>query len=54
MPFPKIFGFLNNFSLNLGGTNGSLGSDTNPVVFTSETKAPKIEKKPTWSTDFEK
>ncbi len=34
MPFPKIFGFLGDILIELGGSNGSLGSDTDQRVFT--------------------
>jgi len=33
MPFPKYLGFLENLSIDLGGTSGSLGSSPEPVVF---------------------
>ncbi len=35
-------GFLESFSINLGGTSGSLGIDNNPIAFSSETKAKRI------------
>ena len=33
MPYPKVLGFLEYFSIDLGGISGSLGSDEKPVVF---------------------
>jgi apolipoprotein N-acyltransferase len=33
MPYPKLFGFLEKLAINLGGTSGSLGSDSEPRVF---------------------
>ncbi|MDA3816008.1 MAG: apolipoprotein N-acyltransferase [Prolixibacteraceae bacterium] len=33
MPFENIFGFMDNFVVNLGGTTGSLGTDNEIVVF---------------------
>jgi len=37
MPYPKIFGFLGNLAIDLGGTSGSLGSDTEQRVFYATT-----------------
>lgn len=39
MPYPKLFGFLEKWAINLGGTSGSLGSDPEPVVFQTATDA---------------
>ncbi len=36
MPYPKILGFLEYFSIDMGGISGSLGTDKNPVVFKSQ------------------
>lgn len=36
MPFPAVFGFLENFAIDLGGTAGSLGSNVEPNVFTGD------------------
>ena len=36
MPFPKIFGFLGEILIELGGSNGSLGSDTAQRTFAFE------------------
>ncbi|MCL2434716.1 MAG: apolipoprotein N-acyltransferase [Lentimicrobiaceae bacterium] len=33
MPYPKIFGFLENLAIDLGGTSGSLGIDNEQRVF---------------------
>ncbi|MDX5320740.1 MAG: apolipoprotein N-acyltransferase [Bacteroidota bacterium] len=33
MPYPAVFGFLENLSIDLGGTSGSLGSSDSAVVF---------------------
>ncbi len=33
MPYPAIFGFLENFSIDLGGASGSLGSQDERAVF---------------------
>jgi apolipoprotein N-acyltransferase len=41
MPLQKYLGFMENFILDLGGTVGSLGTDKDYKVFTSENK-PKI------------
>ena len=38
MPFKKYLSFVEKFALNLGGTIGTLGIDTNVVVFPSKTK----------------
>ena len=35
MPYPQIFGFLENYAINLGGTSGSLGIQTNRTNFIS-------------------
>ncbi len=35
MPFPAIFGYLDDFAIDLGGTTGSLGSQESPSVFKS-------------------
>ncbi len=35
MPYPQIFGFLENYAIDLGGTAGSLGTQDEPSVFTS-------------------
>ncbi|MEZ5067101.1 MAG: apolipoprotein N-acyltransferase [Bacteroidia bacterium] len=35
MPYPKIFGFLEKLSINMGGTSGSLGVQPEPTVFIS-------------------
>ena len=35
MPYPKIFGFLENYAIKLGGTSGSLGTQTNRSNFIS-------------------
>lgn len=44
MPFPSIFGYLDDFAIDLGGTTGSLGYQESPSVFKSEkiTAAPVI------------
>lgn len=34
MPYPQIFGFLENFAIDLGGTSGSLATQANREVFT--------------------
>jgi apolipoprotein N-acyltransferase len=34
MPFPKLFGFLENLVIDLGGTSGSLGVDSTQHAFT--------------------
>jgi apolipoprotein N-acyltransferase len=36
MPFPAIFGYLENFAIDLGGTTGSLGVSEYPAVFTGD------------------
>lgn len=33
MPYPRIFGFLESFAIDLGGTSGSLGRSDSAVVF---------------------
>jgi apolipoprotein N-acyltransferase len=38
MPYPKIFGFLENLAIDLGGTSGSLGTDTVQRAFTATTQ----------------
>lgn len=35
MPYPSIFGFLENLAIDLGGTAGSLGTQPHPTVFSS-------------------
>ncbi len=35
MPYPAVFGFLENFAIDLGGTSGSLGTQEERTVFTS-------------------
>jgi apolipoprotein N-acyltransferase len=35
MPYPKIFGFLEKFAIDLGGTSGSLGRQQDRTVFVS-------------------
>ncbi len=43
MPYPMVFGFLENLIINLGGTSGSLGTQEEPSVFKSKIKiAPVI------------
>ena len=37
MPYPKIFGFLENLAVNLGGISGSLGTDSEQRAFTAIT-----------------
>jgi apolipoprotein N-acyltransferase len=37
MPYPKIFGFLEKFAIDLGGTSGSLGMQDERTVFVSPT-----------------
>ena len=37
MPYPKIFGFLENLAIDLGGTSGSLGIDSKQRAFTATT-----------------
>lgn len=39
MPYPQLFGFLENFAIDLGGTAGSLGTQDEPSVFASEEKS---------------
>jgi apolipoprotein N-acyltransferase len=36
MPFPAVFGYLENFAIDLGGTAGSLGSNVEPSVFSGD------------------
>jgi apolipoprotein N-acyltransferase len=36
MPYPQLFGFLENFAIDLGGTTGSLGTQEERTVFTSK------------------
>jgi apolipoprotein N-acyltransferase len=36
MPFPVIFGYLENYAIDLGGTTGSLGVSDHPAVFTGD------------------
>jgi apolipoprotein N-acyltransferase len=36
MPFPKVFGYLENFAIDLGGITGSLGIQEHPTVFTGD------------------
>ncbi len=38
MPFPKVFSFLENIVIDLGGTSGSLGKDTAQIPFVAQTK----------------
>jgi apolipoprotein N-acyltransferase len=38
MPYPKIFGFLEQLAIDLGGISGSLGVDSEQRVFTANTK----------------
>lgn len=43
MPYPQIFGFLEDFAIELGGTSGSLGAQSEAGVFTGlNTVAPVI------------
>lgn len=37
MPYPRIFGFLERFAIDLGGTTGSLGTQETRTVFESST-----------------
>jgi apolipoprotein N-acyltransferase len=37
MPYPKIFGFLENLAIDLGGTSGSLGADSIQRAFSANT-----------------
>ncbi len=39
MPFPAVFGYLENFAIDLGGTSGSLGTQEWPSVFTGDSIA---------------
>lgn len=36
MPYPKIFGFLEDYAISLGGTSGSLGTQKEASVFTHD------------------
>ena len=36
MPYPKLFSFLENFALDLGGTTGSLGTQAEREIFTTK------------------
>lgn len=36
MPFPALFGYLEDYALDLGGTTGSLGVQEHPTVFTGD------------------
>lgn len=38
MPYPEIFGFLENLAIKLGGSSGSLGSDNSNAIFTCSNK----------------
>ncbi len=38
MPYPKIFGFLEDYAIKLGGTSGSLGIQTNRTNFYSNSR----------------
>ena len=42
MPFPGTLGFLENLAIDLGGSNGSLGSQAEREVFTSENSRAKV------------
>ena len=42
MPFPKIFGFLEDAIIKLGGSNSSLGTDTAQRVFEFESDGKKV------------
>ncbi|MCX7862740.1 MAG: apolipoprotein N-acyltransferase [Bacteroidales bacterium] len=43
MPFPKTLSFLEDLALDLGGTSGSLGTQTEPTIFEGKSKvAPAI------------
>ncbi len=42
MPFPKVFGFLENFAIDLGGTSGSLGMQDERTVFVSPNGPGKV------------
>jgi apolipoprotein N-acyltransferase len=35
MPYPQVFGFLEKFAIDLGGSSGSLGTSDDPIVFTN-------------------
>ncbi|MBR9917126.1 apolipoprotein N-acyltransferase [bacterium] len=38
MPYPKVFAFLENLAIDMGGVTGSLGSDEEPKVFQLDEK----------------
>jgi len=38
MPYPAIFGFIEKYAINLGGTSGSLASDGESKIFTNYQK----------------
>ncbi|MBC7381418.1 MAG: apolipoprotein N-acyltransferase [Bacteroidia bacterium] len=38
MPYPEVFGFIEKYAINLGGTGGSLGSDGSSKVFNNKHK----------------
>jgi apolipoprotein N-acyltransferase len=42
MPFPKVFGFLGNAIIELGGSNSSLGTDTAQRVFEIDVDGKKV------------
>ncbi len=42
MPFPKVFGFLGNAIIELGGSNSSLGTDTAQRVFEFDVNGKKV------------
>lgn len=42
MPFSKYLSFMEKLALDMGGTVGTLGVDTNMVVFTSKTSGKKV------------
>jgi apolipoprotein N-acyltransferase len=39
MPYPKIFGFLEDYAIDMGGTSGSLGVQNEPSVFGKDSAA---------------
>ncbi len=43
MPYPKLFGFLEKFVIDLGGTSGSLGIDTTQRAFPTTIQGGKIK-----------
>jgi apolipoprotein N-acyltransferase len=43
MPYPKIFGFLENIAIDLGGISGSLGIDFEQRVFNATTKQGSVK-----------